>query len=217
MHLPTKTRGFRLRFLLASLLLALVVIVGARGTIGRAMGGALVAEDPEERADVIVVPQWTQTAGALEAADLVHRGMGASVLVLVKSEEPSTRELVRRGIQPASQSAWLVTLVKRLGVQTVDQIEGSDGGTRAEAAVLAAWCRQNRIGSLIVVTTLDHSRRVGRVMRRAMAENSTRVIIRPTCYARFDPDGWWHSRDDMRTEIIELEKLLADFVLHPFS
>lgn len=217
MQPSTNSRRFGLRFFLVSLLVASTVVISARATIGRAMGRALVAEDPVEPADVIVVPEWTQTAGALEAADLVHRGTAASVLVLVKPEQPSTRELVRRGILRANESVWPVKLLGELGVQTVDVIEGSDAGTRAEADALASWCRQRRVGSLIVVTTLDHSRRVGRVVRRAMRDYPTKVIIRPTRYTRFDPDRWWETRDGLRTEIVELEKLLVDIVAHPIS
>jgi hypothetical protein len=57
-----------------------------------------VAEDPIESSDVIVVPEWTGDAGTLEAADLVRRGFATRVAVLVKPREPSTRELIRRGI-----------------------------------------------------------------------------------------------------------------------
>ena len=210
---PPRLRG---RLLLA-LLIAFVVVFSFRTSIGRAMGRALIAEDPLETADVIVVPEWTLSAGALEAADLVHRGIAPSVLVLVKPEEPSTRELVRRGILSAHQSMWLVGLLGQLGVQTVDQIEGSDGGTRAEASALAAWCLQRRVGTIIVITTLDHSRRVSRVLRRSMRGGDTKVIVRSTRYARFDPERWWETRDSVRTEIVELQKLLVDFVSHPLS
>jgi hypothetical protein len=30
----------------------------------------------------------------------------------------------------------------------------------------------------------------------------------------FDPDRWWESRDGVKTEIVELQKLLLDVVLH---
>jgi hypothetical protein len=36
-------------------------------------------------------------------------------------------------------------------------------------------------------------------------------------YSSFDPDRWWETRKGVRTEIVELQKLLLDFVLHPLS
>jgi hypothetical protein len=213
----THSRRFGLRLLVAFFLVASVVVVSNRSTVGRAIGRALVAEDQVEPADVVVVPEWTQTAGALEAADLVQSGMATSVLVFVRPEQPSTQELVRRGILEADQSVWAVSLLRRLGVQTVQQIEGSDAGTRSEASSLASWCREHQVRSLIFVTTLDHSRRVGRVVRRSLRDQPTTVIIRPTRYARFDPDHWWQTRDNMRTGVVELEKLIVDVLIHPLS
>jgi hypothetical protein len=35
--------------------------------------------------------------------------------------------------------------------------------------------------------------------------------------AQPDPDRWWKTRGGVRTEIIELQKLLLDFTLHPIS
>jgi hypothetical protein len=36
-------------------------------------------------------------------------------------------------------------------------------------------------------------------------------------YSSFDPDQWWETRSGTRREIIELQKLLLDIVLHPTS
>jgi hypothetical protein len=43
------------------------------------------------------------------------------------------------------------------------------------------------------------------------------VIVRSTRYDPFDPDRWWQTRDGVRTELIELEKLLVEVVRHPLS
>jgi hypothetical protein len=70
---------------------------------------------------------------------------------------------------------------------------------------------------IIVVTSSDHSRRLQRVLRRAMKGRGTRVIVRRSRYSEFDPDRWWQTRSGTRSEIIEFEKLLIDVVRHPFS
>jgi hypothetical protein len=53
------------------------------------------------------------------------------------------------------------------------------------------------------------------VLDRVMRTHATRVTVRPAHYSSFDPDRWWETRTGVRTEIIELQKLLFDFVLHP--
>ena len=72
-------------------------------------------------------------------------------------------------------------------------------------------------GSIIVVATKDHSRRLRRVLDRAMKGHLTRVAVQPARYSSFDPDRWWKTRGGIRIEIIELQKLLLDFALHPIS
>jgi len=45
----------------------------------------------------------------------------------------------------------------------------------------------------------------------------TRVMVQPARYPIFDRDRWWETRDGVRTEIVELQKLVLEIVLHPLS
>jgi hypothetical protein len=63
----------------------------------------------------------------------------------------------------------------------------------------------------------DHSRRVRRMLDRVMTGHPTHVAVQPARYSSFDPDRWWETRDGIRTEIIELQKLVLEAVLHPMS
>jgi hypothetical protein len=49
-----------------------------------------------------------------------------------------------------------------------------------------------------------------------MKGHPTQVMVQSTRYSTFDPDKWWKSRDGVRTEIVELQKLLLEVLLHPF-
>jgi hypothetical protein len=50
-----------------------------------------------------------------------------------------------------------------------------------------------------------------------MRGRRTSVMVRGARYSSFDPERWWHSRAGVRTEIVELQKLLLDIVRHPIS
>jgi hypothetical protein len=50
-----------------------------------------------------------------------------------------------------------------------------------------------------------------------MKSRLTQVTVQAARYSNFDPDRWWESRGGVRTEIGELQKLLLDFMLHPFQ
>ena len=207
-----------------SRLLAVIVLVGViagvpaiRGSVLRAAGLALVVDEPIGPADVIVIPLWAGAGGAIEAADLVHSGIAARVAVLPEPPRPAERELTRRGITYMSPTADLVQLLHLLGVTNVDVIPDPAAGTEIEGQVLRAWCDRQGVRSIVVVSAKDHSRRVRRVLRRAFSGAPASVLVRSARYSTFDPNAWWQSRDGVRVEIVELQKLLLDIARHPFS
>jgi hypothetical protein len=55
------------------------------------------------------------------------------------------------------------------------------------------------------------------VLDRVMKGHSTRVTVRSARYSNFDPDRWWETRRGVGAEIVGLQKLLLDVVLHPMS
>jgi len=207
------------RILLVVLLgLALVAGVPAIRTAAlRTMGGALVVDEPVESADIIVVPRWAGGAGAIDAADLVHRGIAGRVAVLPEPPTPAERELTRRGIFYHDQTADLVQLLHTLGVAKVDVIPDPAAGTQAEAQVLLSWCDRHQFRSIVVISAPDHSRRVRRALQRAWLGHPTNVIVRSARYSPFDPNRWWETRDGIRIAIVELQKLVLDVVRHPMS
>jgi hypothetical protein len=100
-------------------------------------------------------------------------------------------------------------------VTDVVQISKVDG-TEAESRVLPPWCDEHQLRSIVIVATKDHSRRLRRVLARVMEGHPTRVAVQSARYSSFDPDRWWKTRG-VRTEIVELQNLLLDVVLHPMS
>jgi hypothetical protein len=220
--LQGKISLFTVRFLVgrARWVLGLALIVELafllRVPLLRASGGALVAQDQLASADLVIVPEWSGNPGALEAVDLVRSGNARGVAVLLAPSGRADYELDRRGINAAEFHDWLKGVISALGVP-VQNIPSPASGTEAEAVLLLTWCTRNGIRSIIVVTSTDHSRRVRRVLRRTLAAGGIRIVVRAARYSEFDPDAWWKSRDGVRTEIVELEKLALDIVRHPFN
>ena len=194
-------------------------VAAIRRSILRAAGWALVVNDSIEPADTIVVSLDADGAGVLEAADLIHSGMAASVAIFTGFPDPVAGEFMRRGVPYEDEAARSVRQLRSLGVQTIDQIPGSVIGTEDEGPVLIDWCNRRGVRSVIVVSTPDHSRRIRRTLHRSVKGHQTRVMVRPASarYPHFDPDRWWESRGGVRVEIEELEKLLLDIARHPIS
>jgi hypothetical protein len=206
---------FRRLIVTAVIVVCFFVLMPTARTRGlRALGSILVVDQHLERADIIVVPDWTEDSGPLEAADLVHAGFAARVAVLVGQADPVSVELARRGVISSTES-WRTRLVRALGVARVEEIVAAADGTDAEGPILVAWLTQHGFRTAIVVSTADHSRRLRRILDRALKNQQTTVIVRVARFSTFQPDSWWQTRSGWRTAVVELEKLAFDMVQHP--
>lgn len=201
------------RLVLVALLLVAGATFGLREHVLRMAGGLLVAEDRIEPADMIVVPEWAGDAGALEAVDLVRRGIADRVTVLVAPSDPAQLELVRRGIRRADDPSPVTRLLRSMAVNAIEELEAE--GTEGESDVLAEWSERRRYRTIVVISASDHSRRVRRSLRRSMKGHSVRTLLRVTRYSQFDPARWWQTHAGIRTGLEELGKLLVDVARHP--
>ena len=206
--------------ILAALALATIATAAIRPLrelVLRAAGWALVVKsEPVAPFDMIVLSIDSDGAGALEAADLVHSGISKRVAVFRDPPSGEDFEFIRRGLPYEDAGAREICQLAMLGVTDVVKISRVDG-TESEGQVLPQWSDEQHLKSIMVVSTKDHSRRLLRVLERAMRGHPTQVTVRPARYSSFDPDRWWETRGGVRTEIVELQKLLLDVVRHPNS
>ncbi len=204
--------------IVAALALAAFAMVAIRPLwepVLRAAGWALVINnEPVAPADVIVLSVGSDGAGALEAADLVQSGVSKRVAVFQDPPSGEDYEFIRRGLPYEDAGARQIRQLRMLGVTDVTQISRIDG-TESEGQMLPQWCDQQHLRSIVVVAGKDHSRRLRRVLERDMKGLSIHFTVQAARYSSFEPDRWWKTRGGVRTEIIELQKLLLDVVLHP--
>ena len=210
------SRRSRCAWILVVVALA-VAVPALREPVLRAAGWALVVKEPVAPADIIVVSADSGGAGALEAADLVQSGIATRVAVFADPPSGEDLEFIRRGLPYDDAGARQVRQLEWLGVTDVLRIPRTDAGTEGEGQVLPPWCDEHQFRSIVVVAANDHSRRLRRVLDRAMKGHPTSVTIRSSRYSSFDPDRWWETRGGVRIEIVELQKLALDVVLHPMS
>jgi hypothetical protein len=203
---------------LSALTLAAVMVASAPGlrhSLLRSAGWALVAQDPPAKADIIVISTDAMGAGILEAADLLNAGFASRVAIFDRPVTRMSREFARRGVQPLDLKSVSIQLLRGLGITDVTVIPAVVG-TVDEGKVLQQWCAANSIHSILFVSVRDHSRRTRRVLNRALSPRGVGVIVRYARFSEFDPDSWWQSRGGQRVQAIESEKLLVDFLRHPF-
>ena len=195
---------------------ALFGLYVARVPILRQVGAVLVYSDPLVAVDVVVVTLDSGSAGALEAGELVRSGAASRVAVFHDPPRyTADLELVRRGLPYDDRSARQMDLLTLLGVRNVLRIPVPVSGTTDEVSALPGWCLAQGFRSVMVVATSDHSYRLHRALVRSTNEQPIGYLVRPSRYSAFDPDRWWTERTGIRIAVIELQKLLLDFVMYP--
>jgi hypothetical protein len=156
----------------------------------RAAGWALVVNgEPLVPADIIVLTVDSGGAGALEAADLVRSGVSKRVAVFDEPQKIDHTEFVRRGLPYEDEGARQIRELMTLGVTDVVHISKVNG-TGDEGQALPQWSDEQHLQSIVVVATKDHSRRLRRVLDRAMKGLRTQVTVQAARYSNFDPDRW---------------------------
>ena len=214
------SRRLRWGAMLTVVALAAAVLLAAPSLgepVLRAVGRVLVVDEPVAPADIIVLAPDSGGAGALQAADLVHGGIATRVAVFTDPPSGEDLEFIRRGLPYEDLAARQIRQLGWLGVTNVVKIPRHEAGSEGEGEVLAPWCDQQQLRSVVFVASRDHSRRLRRVLNRGMQGHVARVTVQAERYSSFDPDRWWETRSGIRTGIIELEKLALDVALHPFS
>jgi hypothetical protein len=196
---------------------AIVAIRSLREPVLRAAGWALVVNnEPAAPADIIVLTIDSGGAGALEAADLLQSGVSKRVAIFEDPPSKEASEFIRQGLPYEDEGVRLIRQLRTLGVTDIVQISRVNG-TGDEGQVLPQWTDAQHFRSIVVVALKDHSRRLRRVLGRTMKGHPTHVIVQAARYSDFDPDRWWETHGGVRTELVELQKLLLDVVLHPLS
>jgi hypothetical protein len=183
----------------------------------RAAGWMLVAADPDQRADLIVIAADAGREGVLDAADLVQSGVASRVAIFSAPRYIADREFIKRGVPYFDGAALSVQQLRALGVTDIEQIPPPVAGTEDEARQLPQWCVSRGFHTIVFISAPDHSRRVRRALARTTHGLGLTVIVRPSRYSDFDPNRWWLTRGGVRTELIELEKLALDVLRHPLQ
>lgn len=193
-------------------------IPSSRHYVLRSIGRLLVLQQPlPTSADIIVVAIDVDGAGTLEAADLVHRGLSTRVAVFNDPPTAVDREFLRRGLPYHDWGAISTRQLQMLGVQNIVLIPRSASGSQQEGEILPQWCDEQHYYSVVLITSGDHSRRLGRIMRRSLRGRQINVTIDISPYADFNLDSWWKTRAGVREGIFELQKLMLDVLRHPLG
>lgn len=192
-----------------AIVVAIVAVVSAAAFLPFA-GRYLAVNDTLERADAIFVLAGARVERWLEGVDLHHENWAPRIVLSRVREEPAEEQLRSRGVHLPDETDMIRTAMIQLNVSP-DAITALPDGldnTAQEARSIRAMVERERWKTLIVVTSVYHSRRTQVAFRREFRDSPVKIIVRGARYDGATPHRWWTRRSDIRWVASELQKLL---------
>ncbi len=205
--------GKLIKWLIVFPILGLVLYLGYPYLL-RAVGRYLVTEDPIKHADAIAVLSGDGgVARTLEAVRLYQDGYAPRIILTHQPQPKGYEALARFGISVPEERdiQWVVLKGMRVRRSAVLQIQERSNSTDAEMRALVRFMDQQRVRSIILVTSKSHSTRARKILSQTSGGRIA-IISRPSRYDTFDPDGWWRSRRDAKEVFQEYPKLVNYWV-----
>ena len=171
------------------------------------VGRWLVIEDPLDKAQAIVVLSGRIPMRAKEAARLYNAAY-ASQVWLTRANEP-TASLQEMQIVYIGEDFFNSRVLMHEGVPSnaIRVLEPPIDNTADELRAIAAELQREKGGTVIIVTTKAHTRRV-RTLWKKLSGGRERAIVRAAPSDPFAPDHWWRATGDALDVVREVLGLL---------
>ena len=170
----------------------------------------LMVNDSPRKSDAIVVLAGGEPGRAWEAADL-YRDKWAPYIVLTKDAPAVDEEELRKhGIELIDGRANYIRVLRGMGVPEDRIVTAEPYGedTLAEIIHVRELSEKKQWKSLIIVTSNYHTRRA-RLAARYALEPAINFTVVSSRHGGLNTHNWWTNRGDIRTFLIEFEKLVA--------
>lgn len=171
------------------------------------IGRWLVAEDPLEKAQTIVVLSGRMPMRAMEAAKLYREGYAPRVW-LTHSAEPGAT-LKAMGVSYVGEDVYNAQVLEHEGVppDAIRLLEPPIINTVDEITAISAALEVEKNITVIIVTSKVHTRRV-RILWNRLGAVHGRAVIRAASDDPFEPARWWRTTGDALDVVRELLGIL---------
>jgi uncharacterized SAM-binding protein YcdF (DUF218 family) len=194
------------------LILIPAVWFGYQPLLRFAAGILVIASEPQP-ADAIVVLGGGEPGRAREAVDLYRAKMAH--YVVVTAEPPAMapdqmEELRELGIELAESNENYLRILRGMGVpeENTIRMEPYVADTIDELRAVRELCRKRSWKSVLIVTSNYHTRRT-RLISRYVLEPVVQATVIGARYGGIDRNDWWTKTGQVRTFLIEFQKLVA--------
>jgi uncharacterized SAM-binding protein YcdF (DUF218 family) len=181
------------------------------------VGRWLVVEDPLRKATAIAVLSGRMPERALEAARIYNRGYAPRVWLTHATEPGATLE--KLAVQYVGEERYDKELLMHEGVpeSAIEVLEPPIVNTADEMTTIGSALAKEKGGTVIVVTSKVHTRRVRALWNRLAARDGT-AIVRGDSDDTYDAAHWWRNTTDALNvvrEVLGLMNAWAGLPLRP--
>jgi len=206
-----KVARFSIYKLLLFLFIALYFVVTFyRIPLLTALGRYLIVEHEPEKADVIVCLAGKNIERSLAVVDAYRKGL-APYIFMAKKSKPDGFDYLQERIKNYPADFDLFTLImegfqipEKVILSQVDRVDN----TLDEVRLVHKFVLERGFKSLIVITSLTHSRRAWLTFTKVFKDDGIKIISLPSHYQLFNPKDWWKKRKRIEDLILEYQKLI---------
>ena len=211
--LDRKTRVIKfsiLKWLIFLFFILYFVLSSYRGPLLIKLGEYLIVEHKAQKADLVVCLGGKGVENALAAIDAYKKGL-APYIFRAKEIEPDGLDYLKETVKSYPTNFDLFTLIIRgFGIPEKAILSSEDrvGSTIGEARLVRKFMLDKGFKSVIVITSLTHSRRAWLTFKKVFKDYDIKIISLPSHYQLFSPKDWWTKRKYAKELIIEYQKLI---------
>ena len=202
--------GRKSLFLVNFILLMIPVIYFGYRPLLRYSASAIIADSEPKKADAIVLLSGGEPGRAWGAADAYQQKLAPYVVQTREPEDSGYLELQKYGIELPTNFERNSRILRGMGVpqDAILRVEPFVTDTFDELTSVRELAQQKGWKSLIIVTSNYHTRRT-RLVARLILGSTIAFTVVGSAHGGMNRDAWWQSRGDVRTFLIEFEKLVA--------
>lgn len=175
-----------------------------------ALGRYLIVEHEPEKADVIVCLAGETIERSLAVVDAYRKGL-APYIFMAKTRKPDGFDYLKKSIKNYPTDFDLFTSIMdgfHIPENAILSSEERVDTTLDEVQLVHKFVLDKGFKSVIVITSLTHSRRAWQTFKKVFKDDDIMVISLPSHYQLFNPKDWWRSRNYTRDVVFEYQKLL---------
>jgi len=174
------------------------------------LGEYLIVEHKAQKADLIVCLGGKGVENALAAIDAYKEGL-APYIFRAKELKPDGLDYLKKRVKSYPTNYDLFILVIEgfeIPEEAILSSEERVGSTIDEARLVRKFVLDRGFKSLILITSLTHSRRAWQTFKKVFKDDNIKIISLPSHYQLFNPKDWWTKRRYTKELIIEYQKLI---------